>query len=559
MRKLNFFFLSLIVVFISNTVKAQSIIFNESLATHQSFNKFTPVSVIGDRVWYYNTAYGCAHMSGYVVQPYENEDWLVSPEINLENYTNLTLSFDHTRGSANVLNVGLAEGWYKVFATSNYTGNVNTTQWTELSGINHNVITAWQWISSGEVTIPEEVKSTTTRFAFRYICSDTESATWEVKNVKIKGTPNQVNPNDDVVFKITTWNVEYLGSVCDGPGNEDLQMSNVANAILAMNPDIICLQEVTHSNNYPTITNLIALLGSDVWGGNIIASNPSDCSQNQGIIYKKSKVQFVNSSLLSNGNSSQGNSYYYNWSNGRYPALYNVNLIVGSQLVPVSLVNIHAKAFNDESSYTRRKGASQGLKTILDGTQYNSKNLIILGDFNDYLNGTICNQCNTNDSPYQNFVEDYNNYSAPTKYLENEGCIYKPYVIDNIITSNELFENYISDSAEQELAVFYDTANYCQTTSSHIPVSSLFEFTPTASIDDFYSQNSLKIYPNPTTDFINIENFNSINIDNFEIYNLLGEKVMDEKLSDKAINVSRLAKGIYILKVGEYVTKFSKN
>jgi hypothetical protein len=44
--------------------------------------------------------------------------------------------------------------------------------------------------------------------------------------------------------------------------------------------------------------------------------------------------------------------------------------------IPVSLVNIHAKAEDgNASSYTRRLGAFARLKAILDGAAYNTKNL----------------------------------------------------------------------------------------------------------------------------------------------------------------------------------------
>lgn len=561
MQKLNKLFLSALIVLIINTISAQTVVFNESLATYDSFNTFTAVNVTGQQNWHCNPQYGYTLMNGYSNgQSYENEDWLLTPELNLENYDNLRFSFDHTRGSAAVMNVGVAQGWYKVFATTNYTGNVSSTQWTELNGINHNLPGAWQWISSGELVIPQTVKSSSTRFAFRYISSNTESATWEIKNIKITGEPSAINPNDDHIFKITTWNVEHLGSICYGPANENLQMNNVVNAILTMNPDIICLQEVTQSDAYPTIATLVSILGSDEWAGNIVASNPTDCSQNQGIVYKKSKVQFVNASLLNNGNSSQGNSYYYNWSNGRYPALYNVNLIIGTELVPVSLVNIHAKASSDESSYIRRKGASEGLKAILDGTQYNTKNIIVLGDFNDYINSNICSQCQTNDSPYKNFLDDSGNYMIPTQNMQNNGCNYRPYVVNNMIISNEIFDNYISNSANQELIVMNTIPNFCQTTSDHIPVSALFEFSATTSgVEDFYSENPVKIYPNPVNNVLNIDILNPVNNQFAEIYDLTGKKIVNEKLTGNTINVSSLSNGIYILKIGNYRSKFIKN
>jgi predicted extracellular nuclease len=58
--------------------------------------------------------------------------------------------------------------------------------------------------------------------------------------------------------------------------------------------------------------------------------------------------------------------------------------VVGNSTVPVALINIHAKAMGDKTSYARRKAASLSLKALLDGNSYNTKNVILLGDFNDY-------------------------------------------------------------------------------------------------------------------------------------------------------------------------------
>src|SRR5690606_933164 len=137
---------------------------------------------------------------------------------------NVRLSFSHTRGNALVLNVGVAEGWYKVYATAAYTGDPTTTQWIEIDNVNHTVPVAWQYIPSGELIIPELAQSETSRIAFRYISSDTQNATWEIKNVKVTGVVSS-NADSDMVFKITNWNTEWLGCAQNGPDNESLQLN----------------------------------------------------------------------------------------------------------------------------------------------------------------------------------------------------------------------------------------------------------------------------------------------------------------------------------------------
>lgn len=272
-------------------------------------------------------------------------------------------------------------------------------------------------------------------------------------------------------LKVTTLNTEWLSCPNFGPEDDELQINNIASIIRAMQPDIIALQEVGTSADYATIDTLLSKLGNE-WGGSIIPNSYDKCGQYLGVIYRKPKIQLVSSSVLSSGISSQGNSYYYNWSAGRYPVSYNIKIVDGDTQIPLSVINIHAKALSDETSYTRRKGASEALKVILDGNAFNTKNIILIGDFNDYLSGSQCYTCG--DSPYKNFIDDSENYRGLTAGLMNPN--YNNPVIDNIVISNELFENYLTNTALLETSATYSIPSYRYTTSDHTPVSALFNF-----------------------------------------------------------------------------------
>jgi len=544
------------VQFYSISGHSQITILDQTLLTQGSFNTFTPVSVTGSQNWYFSSSYGaiCSGYSGG--QSFENEDWLISPAMNLSQTDNVKLSFSHTRGSASVMNVGVAEGWYKVFATPDFTGDPATTQWVELTGLNQSVTTAWQYISSGELVIPEVAKSESSRIAFRYMSSASQSATWEIKNVKVTGYP-QANPNTST-FKITNWNTEWLGCTTFGPTDESLQINNVASAMLAMNSDIYCIQEVTNSVSNLSISTLVSLMGSDQWEGRIVPLYTDDCDQRQGIIYKKAKVQFVSSAQLSSGNAAQGNSYYYNWSSGRYPAAYNVNLVSGSSLVPLTIVNIHAKAEDDvASSYTRRLGGSEALKTILDGAGYNSKNLILVGDFNDYLVGTSSTVCGCTVSPYQNFMDDPSDYNGITRYM-NDAHWNHP-LIEHFIISNELFGNYVANSVVQEVSVSQTISNYFNTTSNHLPVSATFQFSTLGNPEyDYINTNSWKIYPNPVKNELRFDRTGLENETAISVYDITGREVLSEMTDGNMISTAALPSGIYVLKVGNRAGRFVK-
>jgi hypothetical protein len=544
--------LLLVFSWISVSLNAQTTILEQSMLTDASFNTFTEVSIIGSQTWHSSSIYG-AVCSGFVAgQNFENEDWLVSPPMNLLQTDNVKLTFSHTRGSAPVMNIGVEQGFYKTLVTSEYTGDPATTQWTELE-YNQSIPAAWTFVPSGEIVIPEAAKSATTRIAFRYISTVAPSATWEIKNIKVTGEPQAGNPNAGN-FKITNWNAEWLGCTSNGPTDEALQINNVAAAMLSMNSDIYCIQEVSNTVSSPSIATIVSLLGSDEWEGQIVPSTTGDCDQRQGIIYKKSRVQFVSSTQLSSGNSEQGNTYFFNWSNGRYPALYNVNLLAGNTSVPVSIVNIHAKSEDGNAmSYTRRLGASEALKTILDGSGYNTKNLMVIGDFNDYLIGTSSIACECSVSPYQNFMDDTEHYNGITQSVTSvwNGSP----IIENVIISDELFGNYVSASAAQEVGVAQSISNFYGTTSDHLPISTMFQFEVLGD-QDFAQQSVLALYPNPVKDFLKFAASTDEQLTG--IYDLMGRQMNCDQTNDNTVDVRALPSGIYILKVGKRYGRFVK-
>jgi hypothetical protein len=74
----------------------------------------------------------------------------------------------------------------------------------------------------------------------------------------------------------------------------------------------------------------------------------------------------------------------------------------------------------------------------------------------------------------------------------------------------------------------------------------LWESTPLGIEDNQIGDLSLKIYPNPTSDFIFVNTHNLIK--EASIYNLVGQK-MESKLDNNKINVSNLVNGTYFIKI----------
>ncbi|MDR1227188.1 MAG: DUF5017 domain-containing protein [Prevotellaceae bacterium] len=156
-------------------------VLNETLLTQGSFDKFTAYSVTGTEAWEFDALYG-AKMSGYITATAENEDWFISPAIDLAGATSANLTFDHARGPAGSMSVSTSN--YSLWISTDYTsGDPSAATWTELTIPTHGT-TAWAYVSSGQIELTQ--KAASTRFAFKYVCDNAESATWEIKNIVVR-------------------------------------------------------------------------------------------------------------------------------------------------------------------------------------------------------------------------------------------------------------------------------------------------------------------------------------------------------------------------------------
>lgn len=147
-----------------------------------SLDPWTQFSVLGDQVWTYSSQYGvggsaCGKMSGYEGAPYANEDWLISPALNLTNTTNEKFSFQSAKNyTGNPM---------EVYVSSNYTGSgdPNLATWSPLTA----TLSAgsWAWTESGLIDIATYGENI--YLGFKFTSTATESATWEVDEIMILG------------------------------------------------------------------------------------------------------------------------------------------------------------------------------------------------------------------------------------------------------------------------------------------------------------------------------------------------------------------------------------
>jgi len=110
---------------------------------------------------------------------------------------------------------------------------------------------------------------------------------------------------------------------------------------------------------------------------------------------------------------------------------------------------------------------------------YANDNIILVGDYNDDVDVSIGAPTNP-ESTYKVFVDNTANFNTLTYPLSQTAGIStfpnSSSFLDHIITSNELTNDYVSNSIKVEDPRTYIT-NYINTTSDHLPVSARFLLT----------------------------------------------------------------------------------
>ncbi len=158
-------------------------ILSEKFAT--DLGKFTAVSVAGDQKWVWSSykGVGFAKMTGYSNGNIVNEDWLISPAMNLTKRKRAQLTFDHTHKYG----VDNYASQMTVWVTDNYqTGSTpDTLKWKKLK-FNYQYSLTYAFGTSGPVSLNDFIGKDNVRIGFRYQSDAVTSApTWEVNNFMV--------------------------------------------------------------------------------------------------------------------------------------------------------------------------------------------------------------------------------------------------------------------------------------------------------------------------------------------------------------------------------------
>ena len=150
--------------------------FDSDLGTWWQYN------VIGDQIWHQSEFSGktFAQMSGYDGGAFDNEDWMISPLLDLSNYDSVFFNFET---AYNYTGPDL-----ELYISTDYdgVGNPNDFSWTDISDMVNWSDGGWNWVASGDVDLDGYLESATF-LAFKFTSTTDGSATWEVDGILVYG------------------------------------------------------------------------------------------------------------------------------------------------------------------------------------------------------------------------------------------------------------------------------------------------------------------------------------------------------------------------------------
>ena len=269
---------------------------------------------------------------------------------------------------------------------------------------------------------------------------------------------------------VGSWNIEWFGDLANGPKSESQQQENVRAVLAGVGLDLWGVEEVVDTVKFQRTVNLVpgyaTVLVSDpnVTGRSLYSTG----EQKVGLVYRTDEVQLVSAAVILGDLGSTGGPFA-----GRPPLEVKLRVSPGgAPAQDLVVIVVHMKAFDDETSYSRRAAASAALKDYLDANHATTK-VAVIGDFNDDVDTSITAG---KASPYANFVQDSADYTFVTGVLSAAGgasTTSHPEVIDHHLTTNELAATLVPGSVEI-LKLEGSIADYANSTSDHYPVISRY-------------------------------------------------------------------------------------
>ncbi len=385
-------------------------------------------------------------------------------------------------------------------------------------------------------------------------------------------------------LEVVNWNIEWFGSVVAGHGPTDkaLQQTNVSKVVNYLNADVYALAEVVDTVRLASVVAQLAAATGHPYAFMVsrygsYGDSPTDPDyvddQKLAFVYRTDVVSNATFRGLLRCTEAQSCPAYNAWAGGRFPYLMSADVTLNGLTKRVNFVVIHAKANATATSatdYARRQAGAMLLKDLLD-TTYPNANTLIVGDYNDVLNGTIATGVTPAVSSYSVFLQDSATYVPLTLPLAKSGAqstASYATVIDNVIATKLMGSYYISGTAAIRTDAAATIASYSTTTSDHYPVYTRYLFTGTALAAAASHATTLGLYPNPVTNAVRFEVPETGTNLGIQVFTVEGRLVLSGTGSVEQLNqqlnqrVASFSNGLYLVRVvgarQTYTNRFQK-
>ena len=152
------------------------VVLDQDLSTSASVNTFDNKNLTGTEKWTYNRSGKCVKIDG---KGNENEDWFISPEIDLAGALEASLAFEH---KFSVAPTAADQEHYTVWISKDYNGeDPKAATWVPITGIEYNAV---DWVNMDNLTIPTEMLNSKCRIAWKY--SGVAASAWNVRKIVVK-------------------------------------------------------------------------------------------------------------------------------------------------------------------------------------------------------------------------------------------------------------------------------------------------------------------------------------------------------------------------------------
>lgn len=596
---MKFIFSSIIfVIFLFNVSFSQDTLNYEGFEDG-TLGTWSEISVIGDQNWYassFNTDL-FAKCSGYSVANLDNEDWLISPQINFTDFAPVTFSF--LNATANYAGDDI-----QALVSTNYDGfsDPNTATWDVLTA---NLSTGnYTWTNSG--TIDLSSYSGNGYIAIKYTSTTSAARIWEVDDLTILGTDNSVPPVNSGTDTVTVMQYNLL-AYTSGTYISCNQTNN----------------SIDDKDGY--LKTILQYIKPDIFTVNEISNNSSDHDRLKANCLNVDGITYYNRAMMTNStNSWVINELYYNSEKFElvmqdvilndlrdinvYKLKYTSNDVDGN---PIYLYCVVAHLKAGETETIARANMTSSIMTYLDNLG-SAANILVMGDFNLYtstedayqnlishsnsdtkLNDPVNKAGDWNNNSYYAY---YHTQSTRYDYDGDSQCFTEDCGsgcgaddrFDFILASNSIMNgtmkiSYIPSSYTTigQDGLHYNSAiidsptntsapteviNALYNNSDHYPVSlKLFIDAENPLTSNNYKkieEANIYAWPNPAKEILNFSLVNNNTNSHINIYNSQGQLIDNLKIDsgDENIeyNISKYCSGIYFYSLETATSKITK-